>query len=45
MLSKNGCEVRVDNKINKLFKNKLKVATEKDWRTEYLDAIISIKDC
>ena len=38
-----GCEVRVDNKINKLFKNNLKLAKEKDWQTEYLDAIISIK--
>ena len=38
-----GCEVRVDSKINKLFKNKLKLAKEKDWKTEYLDAIISIK--
>ena len=42
-LIKSGCEVRVDNKINKLFKNKLKLAKEKDWRTEYLDAIISVK--
>ncbi len=42
-LMKLGCEVRVDGKINKLFKNKLKFAKEKDWRTEYLDAIISIK--
>ena len=38
-----GCEVRVDSKINKLFKGKLKQAEEKDWRTEYLDTIISIK--
>ena len=38
-----GCEVRVDNKINKLFKNKLKLTKEKDWTTEYLDAVISIK--
>ena len=38
-----GCEVRADTKINKLFKNKLKLAKEKDWSTEYLDAIISIK--
>mgnify|MGYP006094153025 FL=1 len=38
-----GCEVRVDNKINKLFKNNLKLAKEKDWKTEYLDAIISVK--
>ena len=38
-----GCEVRVDNKINKYFNFKLKKANEKDWRTEYLDSIISIK--
>jgi glutamate-5-semialdehyde dehydrogenase len=42
-LIKSGCEVRVDNKINKLFQNKLKTAKEKDWLTEYLDSIISIK--
>jgi len=42
-LKKSGCEVRVDHKINKYFKNKLKKAIEKDWRTEYLDSIISIK--
>jgi glutamate-5-semialdehyde dehydrogenase len=38
-----GCEVVVDNKINQLFKNKLKLAKEIDWKTEYLDAKISIK--
>ena len=38
-----GCEVRVDRKINKIFKNKLKIAKEIDWKTEYLDAKISIK--
>ena len=42
-LLKSGCEVRVDNKINRLFKNKLKIAIKKDWETEYLDAIISVK--
>ena len=42
-LIKSGCEVRVDEKINKFFKNKLKLAKEKDWRTEYLDAVISVK--
>ena len=42
-LKKKGCEVRVDKKINRLFKNKLKHANEKDWKTEYLDAIISVK--
>ena len=42
-LIKSGCEVRVDNKINILFQNKLKTAKEKDWSTEYLDAVISVK--
>jgi len=42
-LINSGCEVRVDNKINKLFNGKLKKALEKDWKTEYLDSIISIK--
>ncbi len=42
-LVSSGCEVRVDNKINKLFENKFKIAKEKDWKTEYLDSIISIK--
>ena len=42
-LISSGCEVRVDNRINKLFKDKLKKAKEKDWETEYLDSIISIK--
>ena len=42
-LLNSGCEVRVDKKINKIFKGKLKKTTEKDWKTEYLDAIISIK--
>ena len=42
-LINSGCKVRVDRKINRLFKNKLKLAKEKDWKTEYLDAIISIK--
>ena len=42
-LINSGCEVRVDSKLNKLFRGKLKKASEKDWRTEYLDSIISIK--
>ena len=42
-LVKSGCEVRVDKKINKLFKNKFRMAKEKDWKTEYLDTIISVK--
>ena len=42
-LINNGCEVVVDKKINKLFNNKLKLARELDWKTEYLDAKLSIK--
>jgi glutamate-5-semialdehyde dehydrogenase len=42
-LIESGCEVVVDAKINKIFKNKLKIAKEIDWKTEYLDAKISIK--
>ncbi len=42
-LIQSGCEVRVDNKINKLFRNKLKLAQDKDWTTEYLNSIISVK--
>ena len=42
-LINSGCEVRVDSKIDRLFRNKLKLAKEKDWKTEYLNAIISIK--
>ena len=42
-LLKSGCEVRVDKKLNRLFENKLRVAKDKDWKTEYLDAIISVK--
>ena len=42
-LINSGCEVRVDSKINSLFKGKLKKAKDKDWKTEYLDSIISVK--
>jgi glutamate-5-semialdehyde dehydrogenase len=42
-LINSGCEVRVDKRLNRLFKGKLKIAKERDWKTEYLDTIISIK--
>ncbi len=42
-LISSGCKVLVDKKINKLFKNKLIFAKETDWKTEYLDAKVSIK--
>ena len=42
-LINNGCEVVVDKKINKFFNNNLKLAKDLDWKTEYLDAKLSIK--
>ncbi len=42
-LIENGCEVIVDKKINKFFNNSLKLAKELDWKTEYLDARLSVK--
>ena len=41
-LKKLGCEIRADKKITNLDKS-LKLATEDDWKTEYLDKIVSIK--
>jgi glutamate-5-semialdehyde dehydrogenase len=38
-----GCEIIADKTINQIFKNKFKLAREIDWKTEYLDAKISIK--
>ena len=38
-----GCEVVVDKKINHILKNKYQLAKEIDWKTEYLDAKISVK--
>ncbi len=42
-LERENCEIIVDKKINKLFNNKFKFAKEYDWKTEYLDAKLSIK--
>ena len=42
-LISSGCKVLVDKNLNKLFNNKLNLAKEIDWKTEYLDAKISIK--
>ena len=38
-----GCEIIADNKINKLFGGKLKLAKESDWKTEYLNPKIAVK--
>jgi glutamate-5-semialdehyde dehydrogenase len=37
-----GCEIRGDEAVQKIFPD-LIPATEEDWRTEYLDAIIAVK--
>ena len=41
-LSKAGCEIRGDDKVTALVADAVP-ATEEDWSTEYLDAIVSIK--
>jgi len=42
-LSKLGCKIIGDKIIKKFISNKIKIATEKDWQTEYLSPIISVK--
>jgi glutamate-5-semialdehyde dehydrogenase len=41
-LAKAGCEIRADEAVRAVFPA-AKAATEEDWRTEYLDAIIAVK--
>ncbi len=41
-LKEYGCEIRGDKYIKGIDQS-IKLATEKDWRTEYLDSVISIK--
>ena len=41
-LSAAGCEIRGDQEVRAAFRP-AKAASEEDWRTEYLDAIISVK--
>jgi len=42
-LSKLGCKIIGDKKIKKFISGKMKIATEKDWETEYLSPTISVK--
>lgn len=42
LLNNSGCKIIADKKINKIFKNSI-LAKDKDWKTEYLDAKISVK--
>ena len=41
-LAKAGCEIRGDDAVRGIFPA-AKAATEEDWKTEYLDAIIAVK--
>ncbi len=41
-LAKAGCEIRADDAVRAIFPA-AKPVTEEDWRTEYLDAIISVR--
>jgi glutamate-5-semialdehyde dehydrogenase len=41
-LARAGCEIRADEAVRAIFPS-AKPATEEDWRTEYLDAIIAVK--
>ena len=39
-----GCKIVADKTIKKLISNKIKIATKKDWETEYLSPKISVKN-
>jgi len=42
-LSKQGCKIIADKVIKKFVSGKMKIATKKDWETEYLSSTISVK--
>ena len=42
-LTKMGCKIIGDKTIKNFISSKIKIATEKDWSTEYLEPIISVK--
>jgi len=42
-LQKAGCEIRADQATRAIVKDGVKKATEEDWRTEYLDLILSVR--
>jgi glutamate-5-semialdehyde dehydrogenase len=42
-LQKAGCEIRGDNAVRSIVREGVKKATEEDWRTEYLDLILSVR--
>ena len=42
-LEDNGCKIIGDNKIKKYYKGKIQNATIRDWSTEYLSSVVSVK--
>ena len=42
-LEKNGCQIKGDVKIRKFYNGKIQKASNKDWSTEYLAPIVSVK--
>ena len=42
-LTRLGCKIIGDKTIKKFISGKMKIATEKDWKTEYLSSSISVK--
>jgi glutamate-5-semialdehyde dehydrogenase len=42
-LEENNCKIYGDHSLNKYYKGKIYPAKEKDWSTEYLAAIVSVK--
>jgi len=43
VLQKAGCEIRGDQATRAIVKDGVKTATEEDWKTEYLDLILSVR--
>jgi len=42
-LAKNDCKIIGDRYLRKYYKGKISKANEKDWSTEYLAAVVSVK--
>ena len=42
-LESNGCKIYGDKVLKKYYKGKLYLASEKDWKTEYLNSTVSVK--
>ena len=42
-LESSGCKIYGDSVLRKYYKGKIFSAKEKDWKTEYLDSVVSVK--